>query len=884
VLNLHFANMPGVPTSDLQVLLERTYNNYWPFWKYISSAKNRIEAQSLMLAWEGPFDPKEITERAANGSKPSGRNIGRPTAQGRGTVGFWIRLKEIDPDTPEETFDEFFDADFISDKAKVGRGDIEVLDREPEIDAICVSRLPAGEKVYIHPNTWNLFRELMALENLRQSPHNAHRPLITLAESYGMAQWDPVSNVGPIQWKVLDDDKFAGVDEQREFVKKALGTPDFAILEGPPGCGKTVTICELILQEIELGHRVLLCASTHVAVDNVLEKLVDMGWMQKSVVAVRIATRDFDVSERVSHLLLKNRLETERVELKKKLMQVRKRTRAQDYLLKALEEEGEQVLRRLILDSANLVCGTTIGILKHPDIAADLERPAFPQFNTLIIDEASKTPFQEFLVPALYAKKWVLVGDVNQLSPFVNTLEVEANLAGILYEQESRAILPAFKALVRTRRKKGEKRSFLYCDPDPKVRDCTLKQAEALGIPAAVLSLQAADSGDLSPLWADLMIADVKDLSSVDYLLPPNVRILSETSPTTRLAARMAYWRLRHHEEAEREEEMEREEKTWPSEIGWRLVRQFELRRRPDEAGRYAKDVDALLPKWLDQSEMNRIANEVNAIRRVALPSVLELLQIGFEREQTKYEPTAITHGLPKEILVDRHTILTYQHRMHPDISKFSRENIYEGLSLVDPPGMASQRPFSLGRYGARSVWIHVPAIEDPKVNRNFAEVDVAMEELQAFLSWAINTPKKENGKVLPWDVAVLTFYLAQEAELRRRLRGLFQSWHRQHFSTRDGKVRISLGTVDRFQGHEADFVILSFVRNPLGKKSVGFLDSPHRLNVAITRARYQLVLVGDCRGFASPRQWKSDLLRRLATQVPIAFSYGSKNGRSESK
>jgi hypothetical protein len=882
MLNLHFANMPRVPNTDIQVLLERTYNNYRPFYKYLSSAKYRIEAQALMLAWEGPIDPEIIRNRTANGSMPSEQNIHQPAQRKTSAMGFWIRLREIDAETPEEVFDEFFDADFISDKAKAGRGDIEVLDREPEIDAICVSRLPAAEKVYIHPNTWNLYRELMALENIRQSPHPAHRPLISLAEGYNNVRWEPVAAVSPINWRILVDDDFAGVDEQRDFVEKALGTPDFAILEGPPGSGKTVTICELILQEIELGHRVLLCASTHVAVDNVLEKLVDLGWMERSVVAVRIASRDFDVSEQVSHLLLKNRLETERNELKKKLKGIARRTPAQDYLLKALEEDGEKVLQRLILDSANLVCGTTIGILKHPDIAVGLVRPAFPEFDTLIVDEASKTPFQEFLVPALYAKKWVLVGDVNQLSPFVNNVEVEANLAGILDERESRAILPVFKAFVRARRKKGEKRSFLLCDPDPKVREWAVKQAEALGIPTVQLSPQTIDSGDLGPLWADLMVADTKDLTVIGRLLPLNVQVLSETVITSRLERRMAYWRVRHPEEADNEEQMEREEKTWASEIGWRLIRQFELRRRPEEAKRYAADVDALLPKWLDEKEMNRISYEVNSIKRVALPSILEMLQVGFEREQMKYEPTAITHGLPTEVLSKRHAVLTYQHRMHPDISRFPRENIYEGQSLRDPPNIASQRSLNIGRYGARSVWIHVLANEDPNANRNFAEADIIMDELQTFLSWATSNPKKKNGTILPWDVAVLTFYLAQESELRRRLRSLFKSWNRQHFKTGDGRVRVSLGSVDRFQGHEADFVLLSFVRDPLGRKSIGFLDSPHRLNVAITRGRFQLVLVGNCRGFA--RQWKSDLLRRLGTQIPIAFSYSSKEGRSNTR
>ena len=44
------------------------------------------------------------------------------------------------------------------------------------------------------------------------------------------------------------------------------------ILEGPPGSGKTTAILEFIYQATSIGKKVLLVASTHVAVDNVLEK------------------------------------------------------------------------------------------------------------------------------------------------------------------------------------------------------------------------------------------------------------------------------------------------------------------------------------------------------------------------------------------------------------------------------------------------------------------------------------------------------------------------------------------------------------------------------------------------------------------------------------
>ena len=73
--------------------------------------------------------------------------------------------------------------------------------------------------------------------------------------------------------------------------------------------------------------------------------------------------------------------------------------------------------------------------------------------------------------------------------------------------------------------------------------------------------------------------------------------------------------------------------------------------------------------------------------------------------------------------------------------------------------------------------------------------------------------------------VAVLTFYVGQERELRKRLK-MVTGTARSPFKL--GNMSIELCT-DRFQGHEADIVLLSYVRT----RSAGFLDSPNRLNVA---------------------------------------------------
>ena len=110
------------------------------------------------------------------------------------------------------------------------------------------------------------------------------------------------------------------------------------------------------------------------------------------------------------------------------------------------------------------------------------------------------------------------------------------------------------------------------------------------------------------------------------------------------------------------------------------------------------------------------------------------------------------------------------------------------------------------------------------------------------------------------WEVAVLTFYRPQESALREMLKRAFgQRNRRQHFDDPPSNIRVNLATVDRIQGHEADFVFLSFVKN----SRVGFLDIPNRLNVALTRARYQLVILANHTFFR--QQERSALLRKLA-------------------
>ena len=202
---------------------------------------------------------------------------------------------------------------------------------------------------------------------------------------------------------------------------------------------------------------------------------------------------------------------------------------------------------------------------------------------------------------------------------------------------------------------------------------------------------------------------------------------------------------------------------------------------------------------------------------------------------------------------------------MHPDISKFSREHFYgatRGIAELKD-GEEINREWSYARYPSRAVWLDVKrkAIierKNEKVNKNYTEKNVIKDELDHFIQWAKIPGNKPDNKKDGWTVAILSYYRPQEGLLREMLQQYTnQPNNFSHF--KKDNVEIQLYTVDKFQGREADVVFISMCRN----KGIGFMDNTNRMNVALTRAKYQRVIVGDKNLFA--RQHFSEELQDLA-------------------
>ena len=208
---------------------------------------------------------------------------------------------------------------------------------------------------------------------------------------------------------------------------------------------------------------------------------------------------------------------------------------------------------------------------------------------------------------------------------------------------------------------------------------------------------------------------------------------------------------------------------------------------------------------------------------------------------------------------------------MNAEISEFSRNEFYNGEALKDANTIAERNqnyPFNFPKLKgrSRSVWLDVASTINSGVNPK--EIAAIKKILEEFMEWARhNPPPKENQNRDDkdrWEVALLSPYQAQRRGLRDMVRSLTGMQYETRFDLTQmenpSNVMLVVNSSDRFQGQEADVVFIS-LRN--GAR-IGFLDSPSRMNVAITRARELRIIVGNHDYFSGNRCY-DPMLRNLA-------------------
>jgi superfamily I DNA and/or RNA helicase len=178
-----------------------------------------------------------------------------------------------------------------------------------------------------------------------------------------------------------------------------------------------------------------------------------------------------------------------------------------------------------------------------------------------------------------------------------------------------------------------------------------------------------------------------------------------------------------------------------------------------------------------------------------------------------------------------KYTMLNIQYRMHPAISAFPSRKFYNGL-IANGSNTKEVRS-SRWLDGRPYTFMQVNGTEERPPNRkgglrNPQEAEVVVDLVQQLVG--LRGQRDDN-----WNssdrIRIITFYQDQVSLIKKKL-------------IETGLNGVLVATVDSSQGCEADVVILSFVRS--NGESAGFLRDDRRMNVAITRARHQLVCVGN--------------------------------------
>ena len=181
-------------------------------------------------------------------------------------------------------------------------------------------------------------------------------------------------------------------------------------------------------------------------------------------------------------------------------------------------------------------------------------------------------------------------------------------------------------------------------------------------------------------------------------------------------------------------------------------------------------------------------------------------------------------------------TLLRIQYRMNDDIMRFSSNYFYHGQ--VESAPEVKHR--GILDYDEPIEWIDTSDIDAKEefIGETFGRVNKTEAELtMAVLERYFEKIGKQRILDEHIDVGIISPYRAQVQYLRQQVKKRpFFKPYRSH---------ISINTVDGFQGQERDIILISLVRaNAEGQ--IGFLRDLRRMNVAITRARMKLIILGD--------------------------------------
>jgi superfamily I DNA and/or RNA helicase len=291
-------------------------------------------------------------------------------------------------------------------------------------------RSAAAYRLDLAPDEAARLRQRQALDRARSAHDDRLAELGRVLLGEAAPSFGPAPDLTPLD---------AALNEsQAEAVRFALSAADVAVIHGPPGTGKTTTLVELVRQAVRRGQRVLVCAPSNLAVDNLLERLVAFG--EKALRLGHPARVLPGLREHTLDLLVEDHPDVRQARkfVKEALALFRQagkwtRAKPEPGSRRDMRQEARALLadaRRMeaqavesVLNSTPILCATTTGL--------DSEVIGQRCFDLLVLDEAGQSTEPGCWVPLLRADRVVLAGDHCQLPPTVVSPEAARQGFGV---------------------------------------------------------------------------------------------------------------------------------------------------------------------------------------------------------------------------------------------------------------------------------------------------------------------------------------------------------------------------------------------------------------------------------------------------------------------
>ncbi|EAQ44005.1 hypothetical protein MED193_00665 [Roseobacter sp. MED193] len=635
---------------------------------------------------------------------------------------------------------------------------------------------------------------------------------------------------------------------QKEAVSKAARTPHAFFIKGPPGTGKTEVIRELVEILAARGERILLTSAQNKPLADATERCMN----SYGVVPTRITGRRPDLNPSEASCLWASLVERltaafdkddgfgDRLDAEEHRLHALWQSRiALGGLDAAARDARIEDLVRQLLSSVNLyvinidALAGRIGSLRarleratagprpddepdggpihagitsvaatqsarnSPTITPDFEA----EFDTLIIDEASRVNDSAFVTAALRCRRWILVGDERQLPPFLADTDASFfHALCALYLVEGRMI----GALAQKGIQKHQVPTLDAYLTDTATSDTELRDAvERVG-----------------NLW--LMKDDRRPIQS-DQVQDIAAALLWQGAFAGRTAT------------ANPEEE---DAQPRQSTIGKKFDKIIQGQARHHAQPR-RPSLQAPQTEW--QAYQDMLASYFDAVIDGVQNNFDKFfVRSFFERGYATGNTTEDDNGQAEGF----RATLVEQFRMVPEIANLVSERVYDGEYVT--PETPPVCPLHLPSFPHQVHFVDLSLLgrisPATQIGTSWANPDEAEHVIEIIRKISAELP---GGTTV--SVMVLSLFAAQTEFIRARATEVFGSSGAA--PALKGISRLDFGNVDAVQGGEADIVVMSFVRVATGGMPEPgmalFLQDMRRLNVAITRARRKIIFVG---------------------------------------